>query len=376
MNLNTTKKIDYYVGWLLIIIFSPISFLLNLIIILIPNSFFRKNIVFFKFVGGGSLLIAAPSIYAIKKRYPDYKLVLLCSPSVKPFAEILGVFDEIFLIEINSLSRFLVTILKSFHQVFLSSFFINLEIHSKLSSIYTLITFSNKRISLYSAYNTLQFGLINQPIFQSPYNPIFEGYKNICDLLGAPRVIFSEYQLFFQKINNIVNKKSCLHAIAPFCSDIYPERELNSTQIISILNSDFIISELKCFILGAPKDIDKSFLLQNEFNRIGLECTNLVGKTSLREVLNVFSEIDSLITIDSGLLHLARLAGIKTISYWGPSDPFSRLDGLSNKDKIIYKRLSCSPCVHTLDISPCKGDNLCIQQYFKKIPKNIFWKIR
>ena len=81
------------------------------------------------------------------------------------------------------------------------------------------------------------------------------------------------------------------------------------------------------------------------------------------------------LTIDSGLLYFARLTGIKTTSYWGPSNPSLRLEGLNkSNDVIYYDQLVCSPCVHVLPISPCNGNNLCIKQHFEVIDKKeIIW---
>jgi ADP-heptose:LPS heptosyltransferase len=74
------------------------------------------------------------------------------------------------------------------------------------------------------------------------------------------------------------------------------------------------------------------------------------------------AEVDELICIDSALLHFARLLGIPTISFWGPTDPASRLRVSEfNRDEIHYHKLPCSPCVHVAQEPPCRGDNLCMR---------------
>jgi ADP-heptose:LPS heptosyltransferase len=74
------------------------------------------------------------------------------------------------------------------------------------------------------------------------------------------------------------------------------------------------------------------------------------------------AEVDELICIDSALLHYARLLGIPTISFWGPTDPASRLrESDVNRDEIHYHKLPCSPCVHVAQEPPCRGDNVCMR---------------
>ena len=343
----------------------------------IPTKYFKSNIIFLKLVGGGSLLIAAPTIYAIRKKNPNYKIILYCSDSVEPFARNLGIFDKIICIRTNNFYGFILSIIKSVRYVLFSEFIVNLEIHSKLTSLFCLWAIAKRRISLYSAYNQFQKGLINIPIFISPYNPIYESYKNISDVLNSERVSHEEFKIHFRKYNSLhveVIKNQII--IAPFCSDIYPERELLPDHVVKIILDEYDISKNKFIILGGKKDIEKSRTLHNFLIKAGVSVENKVGLTSLDDVINLFNTSQFLLTIDSGLIHLARLVGIKTLSYWGPSDPTTRLDGSLDGDKFYYKRISCSPCVHTLDIAPCNGNNLCMQQYFNPLPKAIFWKIK
>ena len=56
-----------------------------------------KVIAVVKFLGGGSLTLAAPALLALKKRYPDAEFLLLTTPAVRANAELLGIYDRIFL---------------------------------------------------------------------------------------------------------------------------------------------------------------------------------------------------------------------------------------------------------------------------------------
>jgi ADP-heptose:LPS heptosyltransferase len=94
----------------------------------------------------------------------------------------------------------------------------------------------------------------------------------------------------------------------------------------------------------------------------GVMATNYAGKTSLAESVRGLAGVDELLCIDSALLHFARLLGIPTISFWGPTNPEVLLRVWdSSRDEIHYHRLPGSPCVHVAQEPPCRGDNLCMR---------------
>jgi len=89
---------------------------------------------------------------------------------------------------------------------------------------------------------------------------------------------------------------------------------------------------------------------------------NLAGRTSLRDLLTLFSLADVLVTNDSGPSHFAALTGIHNIALFGPETPvfFGPRGG---RARLISAGLACSPCVSVLNQrkSPCR-DNVCMRQ--------------
>ena len=72
---------------------------------------------------------------------------------------------------------------------------------------------------------------------------------------------------------------------------------------------------------------------------------NLIGKTSLDEVLEILSMSQLVVTNDSGLMHIAASLDKKIVALYGSSSPLYTPPLINNSKKaIIYKNLSCSPC--------------------------------
>jgi len=70
---------------------------------------------------------------------------------------------------------------------------------------------------------------------------------------------------------------------------------------------------------------------------------NLSGKTSLRELISLVSECDTLISNDSGPMHIAYAVGTPLVALFGSTDP--KLTGPVNGANIVLKAdLPCSPC--------------------------------
>jgi heptosyltransferase II len=72
---------------------------------------------------------------------------------------------------------------------------------------------------------------------------------------------------------------------------------------------------------------------------------NLAGKTSITELVKCISNLDLLITNDSGPMHLAASFQIPTISIFGPTRDNETSQWLNIHSVIIKKNLICQPCM-------------------------------
>lgn len=70
---------------------------------------------------------------------------------------------------------------------------------------------------------------------------------------------------------------------------------------------------------------------------------SLVGRLSLTQLTAVLQDVDLMITVDSGPMHLAAAVGTPVIALFGPTDP--QRTGPLGPGRVLRRELPCSPCL-------------------------------
>ena len=118
----------------------------------------------------------------------------------------------------------------------------------------------------------------------------------------------------------------------------YGEAKRWPTQYYADLVDKLIEQGLQVWILGSDKDTAAAKLIAK-----GNKAINLCGKTRLEDSIDLLSVCKSAVTNDSGLMHIAAAVDIPLVAIYGSSTP-DYTPPLTNKAKIQYLGLECSPC--------------------------------
>jgi ADP-heptose:LPS heptosyltransferase len=114
-------------------------------------------------------------------------------------------------------------------------------------------------------------------------------------------------------------KKQHWIGIAPFAAHegkMYPLELMK--EVISALVKD---KKQKVLLFGGGKsEVDKLINIESEFAG---EVVNCAGKLSFNEELNVISNLDVMLSMDSGNGHLAANYGVPVITLWGVTHPYA-----------------------------------------------------
>jgi ADP-heptose:LPS heptosyltransferase len=88
---------------------------------------------------------------------------------------------------------------------------------------------------------------------------------------------------------------------------------------------------------------------------------SLAGRTSLRELLVLYTLAEVLVTNDSGPAHFATLTPVNVVTLFGPETP-TLFGARTPRNTALHAGLACSPCVNALNNrqTACRH-NACMQ---------------
>src|SRR5246127_1542107 len=147
----------------------------------------------------------------------------------------------------------------------------------------------------------------------------------------------------------------------PNASDLLPLRKWPVDRYVSLARRLLdAFPEIYIGLTGAP---DEAGPIEAMVQEIGsARCFSLAGKTTLRQLLVLYTLSELLITNDSGPAHFAAMTQINTVTLFGPETP--ALFGARTPRAItIWQGLACSPCVNAYNNrqSSCTN-NVCMQK--------------
>jgi ADP-heptose:LPS heptosyltransferase len=90
-------------------------------------------------------------------------------------------------------------------------------------------------------------------------------------------------------------------------------------------------------------------------------CVSLAGRTTLRQLLVLYTLAEVVVTNDSGPAHFAALTPIHVVTLFGPETP-ALYASRTPRSLALWAGIVCSPCVSALNNrqSPCRN-NICMQ---------------
>jgi ADP-heptose:LPS heptosyltransferase len=153
-------------------------------------------------------------------------------------------------------------------------------------------------------------------------------------------------------------RESLLIGIAPFAK--HPLKLWPPENMIRLMNKISEKRSVKFLLFGGREDLEG---LEN-IRRQTLNSELVAGKYTLDEELDLICSLDAMIAMDSANMHMAALAGVKTISIWGATDPAAGFGAWGQPDeymiRISRQDLSCRPCTVYGKGECGRGDFACM----------------
>ncbi len=386
MKINTLRYFDIWIGrpmCLLITLIYKIGQLFNGK----PGKISTRKILIIKLFGMGSIVLAIPSINAIKKRYPESQVLFLTFRGNEPVLNLTGVISSqnIYTVRrdrpFNLICDVVVVLFNLIRERV--DVVIDMEFFSRSTAILSLILGARCRIGYYGFHTEgLKRGsFINYPV---SFNHTLHTSRSYFTLLKPLGIYQEEFSPEIPKLQSGHNFKIDVTAKIKKANRFCEPEDINIWVVINPNTSDLIqlrrwpgryFIELAGLLLREYDDAGIIFIgSKDEASYVESLCgridnneaerriINLAGKTTIKDLIDIYNYSDLLITNDSGPAHLATLTNISSIVLFGPETP-DLYSPFGDHVKCLYLGLDCQPCVSVYNgkFSYCH-DNICLQK--------------
>jgi len=219
---------------------------------------------------------------------------------------------------------------------------------------------------LYNPYihTSQNFQLMVEALEQAPDRlPTFAGKVPAADAV-SPQFVPSPVAQ--QEVRAIIRRESgragepSLILLNPNASDLLPLRKWPTERYVDLARRLLErFADVSIGMTGAP---DEAEAIRVVAAQVGSpRCFSFAGKTTLPQLLVLYTLSELLITNDSGPAHFASMTPITVITLFGPETPLL-FRALTPRAIPIWMQLPCSPCVNAYNNrqSPCR-DNICMK---------------
>jgi len=169
----------------------------------------------------------------------------------------------------------------------------------------------------------------------------------------------AEINAFLERENPRIGSEP-LVLLNPNASDLLPLRRWPPLRYVELARR-LLERYPEVFIVftGAPADAALNNQLAAEVGSSRI--ISLAGKTTLRQVLVLYTRSAILVTNDSGPAHFASMTPIRVVTLFGPETP-ALFGARSPHATTLWAGITCSPCVNAYNNrqSICRN-NLCMQ---------------
>lgn len=370
---GSKRTLDFFLGVPLLFFLKPFVRLAGVVLGRDHSLEPRKRIVFLKLLGGGSLLLAFPSLLGLRRRRPDLSLELVTTRGVEPFARLLGVFDHIRVVEDRSWFSFAWSAAAAWGRSLGADTVADLEVYSRLSTVFSLATCARNRAGFYLNDLFWRKSFNTHLVYFNRFGPVHHFYEGLIRLLGASPVSVEEARA------HLAGRLPAAEPRAPGafrvlvghgCSGLGFERKLSARLWVEALAARLPAdrpSEILFLGAGADREDAEAVIREAGPGLPRASFRNLCGELALSASVGLLRSGDLFMGIDSALLHFARLLGVESVSFFGPTNPGSLLAPIPGlKEEVRYAAVACSPCIHVAETPPCRGRNLCMDALFHK----------
>jgi ADP-heptose:LPS heptosyltransferase len=277
-----------------------------------------KKLLVIRLSAMGDVAMTVPVLKAVLAQNKNVEITVLTRAFFAPtFKELSNV--SVIIADVNNKHKGFKGLYRLYKTLKQEDFFAIADLHNVLRTTILKLFFFGKKYyqinkgraekkELISGKNRIQLKTTHQR-----YADVFEKIGLSADVSNPT---FFKRQTLPKEVNSFLKNKSNkkLIGIAPFAAHkgkMYPLEKMKI--VIEKLSKNYAI-----LLFGGKNDANQ--LKELELNS---DIFSIAGKISFEEELNTISNLDLMLSMDSGNAHLAANYGVKVITVWGVTHPFA-----------------------------------------------------
>ncbi|MFT5469176.1 MAG: heptosyltransferase-2 [Verrucomicrobiales bacterium] len=296
----------------------------------------------------GDACMAVPAVRAIKAGRPDAHVTVLCNENLSDLWNAVRHVDEVLTkpkkAGVFKTSR-LIRMWADFDAGVLLTNSLRTALEMRRAKIDPIIGFAgHKRKKFLHA-------VVPEPKLQGPPEHHAWAYMRLAKFVGADS---SDPELYLTSEHRPEFKGRWRIGICPGAAYGGAKRwpGENFARAIEQIN-ERLDGRVEWIIYGAANEYEMSYYFQKQCD---VELNNLVGQTSMGELMDELRTCHLLITNDTGTMHLAALLGARTVSIFGSTEP-ALTAPLGKGHRVLREHVECSPCF----LRECPLDFRCMK---------------
>jgi ADP-heptose:LPS heptosyltransferase len=347
-----------------------------------------RRILFVKFAEQGSTVLAYPAILRAIEMVGRENVYFVVFEGNRFILDAMDVIPEenVITIATHSLLGFALSTLRSLHRVrkIRVEAVIDMEFLTRFSAMLTFATGAKTRVGFHTFFGDGPYrgDLMTHRLLYNPHLHTSQMFEAMVEALtrdpavlptfeftpsaSQPLPKFRPSQSEVAEIDALLRRENPRIGSAPLvllnpnASDLLPLRRWPAMRYVELARRLLErYPELFIGFTGAPTEAGPNNQLANE---VGSDrVIPLAGKTTLRQVLALYTRSEILVTNDSGPAHFASMTPIHVVTLFGPETP-ALFSARSPNATALWAGIACSPCVNAYNNrqSVCRN-NLCMQ---------------
>ena len=278
-----------------------------------------KHILVIRLSAMGDVAMIVPVLRAFSQQYPDVKLTVLTKTFFTPFFRDLQNVN-VFSADVEGRHKGISGLFKLSKELKELGVDAVADLHNVLRSNILKTFFLGIIFKQIDKGRAKKKALVSGSVFQQ-LKTTHQRYADVFEKLGFPldlsNPIFPQkVDLTKRELTLIEGNFSKVIGIAPFAAH---EGKMYPLDLMKTVIETLSIKHRIILFGGGKKEED----ILNEFEKNNKNVINVAGKLTLDEELDIISNLDIMLSMDSGNAHLAAMLGVKVITIWGVTHPFA-----------------------------------------------------